>query len=107
MKKLKIFTNHFFPENFKINDLAKEFSKVFEVDVITQVPNYSKPSFYSEYGIFKNSKANFENVKVRIGGSSTIQFQALEHSNLNPTVTVDGVSTNPAKLKLFPSSLCK
>lgn len=47
----------------------------------------------------KDSVSTFENVKVRIGGSSTIQFQALEHSNSNPTVIVDGVPTNPYQLK--------
>lgn len=47
----------------------------------------------------KDSVSTFDGVKVRVGGSSTIQFQALDHSNLNPTVIVDGVSTNPYKLK--------
>ncbi len=52
----------------------------------------------------KDSVSTFDGVKVRVGGSSTIQFQALEHSNLNPTVIVDGVSTNPSQLKEIGSN---
>ncbi len=47
----------------------------------------------------KDTISTFDNVKVRIGGSSTLQYQALDHSNSNPTITVDGVATNPYQLK--------
>ena len=47
----------------------------------------------------KDTISTFDNVKVRIGGSSTLQFQAIDHSNANPTIIVDGVPTNPNKLK--------
>ena len=33
----------------------------------------------------KDTVSTFNGVKVRIGGSSTIQFQALDHENANPT----------------------
>jgi len=41
----------------------------------------------------------FEGVKVRIGGASALQFQALDHENSNPAVVVDGETTYPNKLK--------
>jgi hypothetical protein len=47
----------------------------------------------------KDTISTFDNVKVRIGGSSTLQYQALDHSNSNTTVIVDGVPTNPYELK--------
>ncbi|MCK0125192.1 hypothetical protein MWU76_12360 [Gelidibacter sp. F2691] len=52
----------------------------------------------------KDTLTTFENVRVRIGGSSTIQFQALDHSNLNPSITVDGVTSNPYQLKEIGSN---
>jgi hypothetical protein len=62
--------------------------------------NYREPD-KNGVNVFESPKdtlSTFDNVKVRIGGSSTIQYQALDHSNSNPTITVDGESTNPYKL---------
>lgn len=52
----------------------------------------------------KDTITSFDNVKVRIGGSSTLQYQAIDHSNTNPTIVVDGVSTNPYQLKEIGSN---
>ncbi len=52
----------------------------------------------------KDSVSTFDNVKVRIGGSSTIQYQALDHSNSNPTINVDGAAAKPYQLKEIGSN---
>ncbi|HLT33758.1 MAG TPA: hypothetical protein VKZ98_08220 [Aquaticitalea sp.] len=63
--------------------------------------NYREPD-KNGLNVFESPKdtvSTFENVRVRIGGSSTIQYQALDHSNSNPTVIVEGEPTQPYQLK--------
>lgn len=64
MEKLSIFTNHYYPENFRINSLSKKFSKEYEVSVVSQVPNYPKGSFYNGYSIFKKREEIIDDIKV-------------------------------------------
>lgn len=64
MKKLTIFTNHYYPENFRINAISKEFSKNYNVSVVTQVPNYPKGSFFDNYSVFKRRNETIDNIKV-------------------------------------------
>lgn len=65
MKKLKIFTNHYYPENFKLNELSKEFSEYYNVEVISQTPNYSRGSFFEGYSWFKRREELVGKIKVR------------------------------------------
>ena len=45
--KLCIFTNHFFLEDFKVNDIAFELAaRGVEVAVITATPDYSQGKFF-------------------------------------------------------------
>ncbi len=63
--------------------------------------NYREPD-KNGINVFESPKdtiSTFDNVKVRIGGSSTLQYQALDHSNLNPTVIVEGAPATPYALK--------
>ena len=55
-KRIIIFTNHFFPENFKINDVANNLSHDFETYVISGIPNYPKGNFFKGYGLIKKNK---------------------------------------------------
>ncbi len=64
MKKLMIFTNHFYPETFRINALAETFTKDWDVSVITQVPNYPKGDFFDGYGNFKNKHETRNNIEI-------------------------------------------
>lgn len=64
MKKLLIFTNHYYPENFRVNALSKEFTKEYDVSVITQIPNYPIGSFYDGYSTFKKRKEILHNIKI-------------------------------------------
>jgi len=55
--RLCIFTNHFYPEEFKINDIALELSKKgYKITVITAIPDYPKGKFYDGYSLFKRRK---------------------------------------------------
>lgn len=65
MKKLTIFTNHYFPENFRINALSKAFSKEFKIDVISQIPNYPEGSFFDGYSFFRNNNETIDNIKIK------------------------------------------
>ena len=57
MKKLKllIVSQYFWPENFKINDLAFHFAELgYNVNVLTGIPNYPTGKYFDGYGIFSN-----------------------------------------------------
>ncbi len=57
-KRILVYTNHFYPEQFKINEIVDWISsKDFEVRVITCIPNYPKGKFFDGYG-FKSIKSN-------------------------------------------------
>lgn len=63
--KLCVFTNHFFPEDFKINDLSFELvKKGIDVTVITATPDYPQGKFFEGYGWFKKSREVVNGVKV-------------------------------------------
>lgn len=64
MEKLIIFTNHYYPESFRINALSKEFSKFYDINVITQTPNYPKGRFYDGYSIFKKRIETIDNIQI-------------------------------------------
>lgn len=64
-KRVLIYTNHFFPENFKVNEIAAMLSKDGDdITVITGIPNYPDGQFPSGYGFFKRRKEVLENVKI-------------------------------------------
>lgn len=56
--RILLVTQQFWPENFRINDLAIELVKRgYEVDVLTGQPNYPDGKFYGGYGFnFSNEK---------------------------------------------------
>ena len=63
--KLCIFTNHFYPEDFKVNDIAFELVKRgYEVTVLTAIPDYPKGKFYEGYSLFKRRKELVNGVRV-------------------------------------------
>lgn len=60
-KRILVYTNHYYPETFKINDVVtwiKEDNS--HVRVITQIPNYPKGNFFKGYGFFNKSNEKFE-----------------------------------------------
>ena len=65
-KRVLIYTNHFYPENFKVNEIAALFAgEDLEVQVITGVPNYPAGKIYEGYGFFKRNKEKVGEVRVK------------------------------------------
>ena len=63
--RVLIVTNHFFPEVFRVNDVAFELAKQgHEVTVITSIPNYPQGHFFAGYGIFKKRREKVRGVDV-------------------------------------------
>ena len=52
--KILIVTQYFWPESFKINDLAFHFAEVgHDIHVLTGIPNYPTGKYFEGYGIFQ------------------------------------------------------
>jgi len=63
---LLIITNHFWPEDFRINDLAMELIKRgHRVSVLSGVPDYPEGRFFAGYGIFKRRQEDYQGIKIR------------------------------------------
>ena len=60
-KRILIYTNHYFPEQFKINDVV-DWLKVddFKIRVVTGTPNYPSGTNYSGYGIFSKKSVEIK-----------------------------------------------
>ncbi len=64
-KRILIVGQHFYPENFRINDIATGFiEKGYKVDVLCGIPNYPSGSFYKGYGYFKKRKENYNGADI-------------------------------------------
>ncbi len=65
VKKILIVSQYFYPEQFRINDIAFEWvERGYDVTVITGFPNYPEGKIYDGYGLFKNRKQKINGVKV-------------------------------------------
>ena len=63
--KILIVSPYFWPENFKINDVAKGLvAKGYDVSVLTGLPNYPKGKIYNGYSFYKNKKDNHEGITI-------------------------------------------
>jgi len=63
--KVLIVTQYFWPEYFRVNDLAIELSKKnFEVDILTGYPNYPKGKFYDEFLLNREKFNQLDNIKI-------------------------------------------
>lgn len=65
-KRILIVGQHFWPESFRINDIADFLAneKDCEVDVLCGLPNYPSGKFPDGYGFFKNRNQTYKNVTV-------------------------------------------
>ena len=63
--RIIIFTNHFYPEDFKVNDIAFELiKKGYEITVVTAIPDYPKGNFFEGYSLTKRRKEVVNGVNV-------------------------------------------
>jgi colanic acid biosynthesis glycosyl transferase WcaI len=63
--KILIVAQYFWPENFRINDLAQGLrERGHEVTVYTGKPNYPEGRFFPGYGFFGRSTEDYEGVRV-------------------------------------------
>ena len=64
-KRILIYTNHYYPENFKINEITKWIEKKkFSIRVITAIPNYPSGKFFNGYGLFKKRYEKKDNIII-------------------------------------------
>ena len=63
--KILIVTNHFYPEVFRVNDVAFALAEQgHRVTVLTGTPDYPQGHYFAGYGIFKKSRETIRGVKV-------------------------------------------
>ena len=63
--KVLIITQYFWPENFRINELASELkNKGHEVIVLTGLPNYPEGKIYKKYRENKNKYKIMDGIKI-------------------------------------------
>lgn len=63
--KILIISQYFWPESFKINEIAEYLvKKGHEVEVLTGIPNYPHGKYYEGYGVFKKKDEVYEGIKI-------------------------------------------
>jgi glycosyltransferase involved in cell wall biosynthesis len=63
--RVLIVSQFFWPENFKINDVAKGLKeRGHKVSVLTGIPNYPKGKFYKGYSFFKMKQEDYEGITI-------------------------------------------
>lgn len=64
-KHILVISQYFYPEQFRINDIAAEWAKRgFKVTVLTGIPNYPKGKFYEGYSWFKKRKEIWNGIEI-------------------------------------------
>ena len=64
-KHILIVSQYFYPEQFRINDIATEWVKRgYKVTVLTGIPNYPQGKFYKGYNWFENRKETWNGVDI-------------------------------------------
>ena len=60
-----IVSQYFYPEPFRINDLAHEFKKRgHNLTILTGIPNYPDGKYYEGYGVFKKNREDYKGFKI-------------------------------------------
>lgn len=64
-KHILVLSQFFYPEQFRINDICKEWIKRgYKVTVVTGIPNYPKGKFYKGYGLIKNRRESWNGIDI-------------------------------------------
>jgi len=62
---LLVISQYFYPEEFRINDMCREWVKRgYKVTVVTGIPNYPKGIFYKGYGLLKKRSETYEGIEI-------------------------------------------
>lgn len=65
MKKILLISPHFYPEEFKCNDVAFELARRgYDVTALSDIPNYPGGKFFSGYSLFKKRRETVRGVKI-------------------------------------------
>ncbi|MBU1215102.1 MAG: glycosyltransferase family 4 protein [Gammaproteobacteria bacterium] len=60
-----IVSQHFYPENFRINDFAEALiERGHQVTVLTGIPNYPEGRFFSGFGLFSRTNEVWNNIRI-------------------------------------------
>ena len=81
-KKILIVTEYFYPEEFKINDIAISWKKAgYDVDILTTVPTYPESKIYNGYKNKFYQKDNWNGINIyrvkAVTGYKTSLFKKL------------------------------
>lgn len=64
-KHILVVSQLFYPEEFRINDICKEWIKRgYRVTVLTGIPNYPEGRYYKGYGLFKKRRETYDGVRI-------------------------------------------
>lgn len=64
-KHILVISQYFYPEEFRINDICKEWIKRgYQVTVVTGIPNYPQGHFFKGYGWTKRRKEIYEGIRI-------------------------------------------
>lgn len=65
MKRILIVSQYFYPENFRINDMALEWvARGYDVTVLTGIPNYPAGRFFSGYSWTKRRNEEWNGINI-------------------------------------------
>lgn len=60
-----VVSQYFYPEEFRINDICKEWVKRgYKVTVVTGIPNYPQGKFYRGFGWFQKRREEYEGIQI-------------------------------------------
>ncbi len=63
--RVLILTNHFYPEEFRVNDIAFELAKKnYSITVITAIPDYPIGKFFSGYSLIRRRRERIGNARI-------------------------------------------
>jgi len=101
-KNILIVCQHFWPESFRINDIADFFvEKNCKVDVLCGIPNYPGGKFFEGYSIFKNRNQQKDNINIKRA------FEIPRGNNSNFRIFINYISFPIASLFHIPRLLTK
>lgn len=64
-KHILVVSQYFYPEPFRINDIAQEWVKRgYKVTVLTGIPNYPEGKYYKGYGWYKKRKETWNGIDI-------------------------------------------